>query len=237
MSLGGWRADGDWRVGAVLDGVAGIGMLVVLSVSLSWSPARAGTVGPQSVFHFHVATEWVGSLTLVVGLAAAVSYLWRAQARYDTLSQGSVEIGFGFVSASIVTGSVWTRWTQDTWWLWEPSLVTAVILWLIYLAYLMLRGEVDDPQRRARLAVVYVIPAFVSVPLTFVAFSWWGGVQPVMDGLRPRTLLPLWVFGVASALLYAALLRHRLRLASLSRQIASLREQLEDRGVEREGAR
>jgi heme exporter protein C len=140
-----------------------------------------------------------------------------------------VEIGFTFVTVAILTGSMWAKLAWNTWWAWDPRLVTLIILWLIYLAHFMLRRRIDDPEQCARFAAVYTIPAFASVPFTFLAIFWWRGMPSVMSGLGPRMLVPLQFSVGAFTLLQFALLRHRMRLAWLGRQITSLREQLEER--------
>jgi len=215
----------------ILDGAAGICILLALLMALGWAPTEATMGHVQRILYFHVSTAWVGFLALFAGLVGGVVYLCREDARFDDLSQASVEIGFTFVTVAIVTGSLWAKPVWNTWWTWEPRLTTAAILWLIYLAYFMLRDGIEDPRREARLAAVYAIVAFASIPLTFSAIFWWRGMHPVMGELRPRVLVTLLVSVGAFTLLYVALLRHRMRLASLGRQIASLREHLrEERG-------
>lgn len=215
----------------ILDGAAAIGILLALFMALNWAPTDATMGHLQRIFYFHVPTAWVGFLALFVGLVGGILYLWRGGARFDSLSRGSVEIGFTFITVGILTGSMWAKPVWNTWWTWEPRLTTAAILWLIYLAYFMLRSGMEDPERGARLAAVYTIPAFISVPITFLTIFWWRGMHPVMGGLRPRMLVTLLVSVGAFTLLYLALLRHRQRLACLSREIASLREQLAERGT------
>jgi len=185
----------------------------------------------QRVFYFHVSMVWVGFLALFMGVVGGVMYLWQGEARCDSLSHASVEIGFTFTTAAILTGSLWAKPVWNTWWAWEPRLTTAAILWLIYLAYVVLRSGIDDPGRGARLAAVYTVLASTSVPLTFVALFWWRGMHPVTAGLRPRMLATLLVSVGAFTLLYFTLLRHRTRLAWLGQQITSLREQLEQEGA------
>ena len=215
----------------ILDGVAGIGMLLALFAALVWAPTEPTLGHVQRIFYFHVSTAWVGFFALLVGLVGGILYLRREEARFDSLSLASVEIGFTFITMAILTGSMWAKPVRNTWWTWEPRLTTAAILWLIYLAYLMLRRSIDDAERGARFAAVYTISAAVSVPMTFLAIFWWRGIHPVMRELTPRMLVTLLVSVAAFTLLYLALLRHRLHLARLSREIASLGEHLEERRV------
>lgn len=215
----------------ILDGAAGVGILLALFMALGWAPTEATMGHLQRIFYFHVSTAWVGFLALFVSLVGGILYLGQGEARFDNLSRASVEIGFTFITIAILTGSIWAKSVWNTWWTWEPRLTTAAILWLIYLAYFMLRSGIDDPEQGARLAAVYTIPAFVSVPMTFLVIFWWRGMHPVMGWLTPRMLATLLVSAGAFTLLYLALLRHRLRLACLRREIASLREHLEERGA------
>jgi len=213
----------------ILDGAAAISMLLALFAALGWAPTEATMGDVQRIFYFHVSTGWVGFSALLVGLVGAILYLWREEGRFDSLSLASVEIGFTFITMNILTGSLWAKPVWNAWWTWEPRLTTAAILWLIYLAHLMLRSSIDDPQRAARFAAVYSIPAAASIPITFLAIFWWRGMHPVMGGLTPRMLVTLLLSVGAFTLLYLALLRHRLRLAHLGREIASLGEQAEKR--------
>lgn len=214
-----------------LNGAAGISMLVALYMALGWAPTR-GIVGPsQRILYFHISAVWVGFLASAVSLVGAVLYLWRREGRFDSLSLSSVEIGFSFVTVAILTGSVWAKPTWNTWWSWEPRLTTAAILWLIYLSYLMLRRGIDNPEQAARLAAVYTIPAFVSVPLTYLVVTWERGIYPMMEDFGPRVWATLLVSSVAFTLLYLALLRHSMRLVSFSREITLLREHIKERGA------
>lgn len=210
----------------ILDGAASLCILLAVVMALGWAPPEATMGHLQRILYCHVSTAWVGFLALFLGLAGGIMYLRQGEARSDDLSHASVEIGFAFVTMAILTGSMWAKPVWGTWWAWEPRLTTAAILWLMYLAYFMLRSGIDDPGRGARLAAVYAIVAFSSVPLTFLAILWWRGMHPVMGGLRPRMVATLLLSVGAFTLLYVALLRHRMRLADLGRQITSLGEQL-----------
>ena len=215
----------------VLSGAAGISLLVALYMALLWAPT-GGIMDPsQRILYFHTSAVWVGFLASIMSLVGALLYLRRREGRFDCLSRSSVEIGFSYITVAILTGSVWAKPTWNTWWPWEPHLTTAAILWLIYLSYLMLRRGIDNPEQAARLAAVYTISAFASVPLTYLVVTWGRGIYPIMDDFGPRALTTLLVSSVAFTLLYLALLQHSLRLASFSWEITSLRERIAERGA------
>ena len=218
-------------LGVLLDVAAGLAMLVAIWMALLWAPTEATMGHVQRIFYFHVATAWVGFFAFFVTFVAGILYLWRGQVRWDALAASSEEVGFTFITLTIVSGSLWARPVWNTWWTWEPRLTTIFVLWLIYVAYLMLRQALDDPERRARISAVYGILGFVSVPLTFMAIRWARSIHPVIVGsggfaLSDRMLTTLFVSLGAFTLLYASLLAHRLHLSRLADQVAALEAQV-----------
>ncbi|MBI5207904.1 MAG: cytochrome c biogenesis protein CcsA, partial [Candidatus Firestonebacteria bacterium] len=68
----------------------------------------------------------------------------------------------------------------NTWWTWEPRLTTALILWFIYVAYLMLRPFTENEARGATFAAVFGIVGFIDVPIVFMSIRWWRTIHPVI---------------------------------------------------------
>jgi heme exporter protein C len=108
---------------------------------------------------------------------------------------------------------------------------------LIYVAYLMLRQGLEDPQRRGRFAAVYGIIGFISVPITFFSIRWWRTIHPVVIGSgsataeggfdMTTTMLQTFLFAnLAFTFLYASLLVSRVRLAQLGERVEQLKAQL-----------
>ncbi|MCK5430152.1 MAG: cytochrome c biogenesis protein CcsA, partial [Anaerolineales bacterium] len=90
---------------------------------------------------------------------------------------------------NIVTGSIWARPIWNTWWTWDPRLVTATIMELIYIAYMMLRQGIDDPDRRARFSAIYGIVGFISVIMTFASIRIFRTIHPIVVGSSDPTAL------------------------------------------------
>lgn len=188
----------------------------------------------QRIFYFHVGSAWVGSLAFGVALIGGVLFLRRPDKKWDTLALASVEIGLVFISMAIVSGSVWGKPAWNTWWLWSPRLTLVTIMWLAYAAYFMLRGAIDDEERRGRFAAVYVIVSFVTVILTFASIRILRDIHPVVfggslesaqgaeQGLQEfsgldslKMVLTLNVTVVAYTLIFAAWLANRIHLQRL----------------------
>ncbi len=220
-----------WRnltLSSLLVAVTAVAMAVALFLVFLVAPREATMGDVQRIFYFHVSASWVGYLALFATLVGSVTYLRRRERRWDILALSSTEIGLVFITEGIITGSIWAKSAWGTWWTWDPRLTTSAVLWLIYASYLILRQGMEGEDRRARLAAVYGIVAFVAVPLNFLAIRWWRTIHPlVLDRsgfhLAP-TMLMILVFCVATfTLLYFTLLSYRLRLGKMSEHVQRLK--------------
>lgn len=211
-------------------------------LSMLWAPEAVNltTVAErmaQRIFYFHVAAGWVGYLAFGVTAAASILYLLKRQRRFDNLAVSSAEIGVIFTAANLVSGSIWARPTWGTWWSWDdPRLTLAAIVLLVYIAYMMLRNAIDDPERRARLASIYGIVGFLSVPLSFISVRIWRTIHPAVIGTGSNTsqggfdlggdMVTVLLYSIAVfSVLYVVLLHYRLRLETLREQVDDLKLQ------------
>jgi heme exporter protein C len=195
-----------------------------------YAPREATMGDVQRIFYFHVASAWVGFVAFFITCVASIIYLVRRQRRWDILALCSAEIGAAFIAMTIVTGSLWAKPVWGTYWTWEPRLTVSAVQLLIYVAYGILRASVDDPERKARFAAVYGIVAFATVPLSWFAIRWWRTIHPdILTGegmaVTARMVHTLLASLAAFSLLYAALLRLRIRLERCTDALAHLRSQ------------
>lgn len=203
------------------------GILLIIALYIVWiyAPREAVMGEVQRVFYFHVAVGWVGMLAFLVTAVAGVIYLRRGEMRWDQLAICSVEIGVVFILVNIITGSIWARPIWGTWWNWDPRLVTATIMELIYVAYLMLRQGIDDPNRRARFGAVYSILGFISVPITFLSIRYLRTIHPVVFvangtfNMEPKMLQAFMFSLLTFTFVFITLLWHRFRLQLRSEQL------------------
>jgi heme exporter protein C len=201
---------------------------------LFFAPREAVMGDVQRVFYFHVAVGWVGALAFLVTAISGALYLARGERRWDLVAISSVEIGIVFTFANIVSGAVWARPIWNTWWTWDPRLVTATVMELVYIAYLMLRQGIEDPERRARFGAVYGIVGFLSVPLTFLSIRIFRTIHPVVIGsgdptaqgafdMSPRMRAAFFFSLFTFTFIYITLLWHRLRLQRLSEVVERMK--------------
>jgi len=222
-------------LGLLLSGFSTVAVLIALGMAFLYAP-REMTMGEvQRIFYFHVASAWVGFFAFFVTFLAGIGYLVRGERRWDILALSSVEIGLTFIAMTVITGSLWARPAWGTYWTWEPRLTISAVQLLIYIAYSMLRASIDSPERKARFAAVYGIVAFVTVPLSWFAIRWWRTVHPDIltsgEGMAitSRMMHTLLTSLTAFTLLYATILRQRMRLERAADALARLRLQVENR--------
>ncbi len=165
-----------------LDIISLILLAVATYLALVFAPTERVMGEVQRVFYFHVAAAWVGLLGFVAAGVTGIIYLRTQNLKWDLVEQAAVEISLVFFFIAIVMGSIWARPIWNTWWTWDPRLTSASIVELIYLAYLMLRQGIEDPDRRARFGAVYTLVGAVSVPITFVSIRLFRTIHPVVIG-------------------------------------------------------
>jgi heme exporter protein C len=119
------------------------------------------------------ASVWAALLAAAVAAAASVLFLRTRNFFYDSLALAATEIGLLLLAAGIVAGVAASRLAGHLWWTWDARLTAALICWLLYAPYLMLRNAVEEPTRRAASAAAVSIFAIFDVPLIGVAVYWW----------------------------------------------------------------
>lgn len=140
-------------------------MAVVIWAAFMWVPSATGFKGESSrIVFFHVPTAWVATVAFLVSCIASVIYLFRREPRDDARAAVSAGLGLLFAVLATVTGAIFARIMWGAYWNWDPRQTSITILLLIYAAYFALRGAVADSEKRATLAAVYSILAFVTVP-------------------------------------------------------------------------
>lgn len=226
------------KVVPILNWIAGILVLICLAVIFFYAPTEVTMGNVQRIFYFHVGSAWVAAVAFFIALLSGIAYLRNPNKTWDTIAVGSVEIGLVFTSMTIVSGSVWGRPAWNTWWIWSPRLTSITVLWLVYVAYFMLRGAIDDEEKRGRFAAVYVIAGFVTVIITFLSIRLLRDIHPVLigessaeaQGLQEfsgidstKMVLTLNMAVLTFSVLYLAWLANRLRLQRMVDDAADLK--------------
>ncbi len=111
--------------------------------------------------YFHV-PMWF-SMIVILGISAAYSILYLRNSKFsnDIVASQAANTGMLLGILGLTTGSLWARYTWGAWWVDDVKLNGVAVSMLIYVAYFILRGSVDEEQKKARIAAVYNIFAFV----------------------------------------------------------------------------
>lgn len=119
--------------------------------------------------YFHV-PMWFGMVLLyLISVYYAIKYLRNPLHEYDVKSVEYANVGTAFGILGMITGMLWANYTWGSPWHGDPKQKGAAIALLVYLAYFVLRGSLDNEEQRARLSSVYNIFAFAAmVPLIFI---------------------------------------------------------------------
>lgn len=166
----------------VLNWTAVITMVICTLMVFFYAPTEKTMGNVQRILYFHVGSAWVGSVAFFVALLGGALYLRKPDKKWDAMALASVEIGIVFLSMAIAAGSIWGKPAWNTWWIWSPRLVLVTVAWLTYAAYFMLRGAIEDEERRARFSAVYVMAAFVTILMTILSIRILRDIHPVVVG-------------------------------------------------------
>lgn len=207
-----------WRRPLGVATIAAFALLIPLA--LLWAPEDANQGPAQRIFYIHVPAAWIGFLAFFVVFVGSVGVLIKGTRRWDDIASSSAEIGTIFTTAVLITGPLWGRPVWGVYWTWDPRLTSFLMLWLIYLSYLVLRGYVPDPERRAKFSAVLGIVGFLDVPIVYLSTRWWRSEHPTQfvaeDGALPGEMLLVLLLGiVAFSLFYAYLMSARVRTGRL----------------------
>ena len=193
----------------------------------------------QRIFYFHLGSWAAMFAALGIAFVANIAWLATRQPRWDWLGVSAVELGVTACTAGLITGVLWGKPAWGIWWTWDPRLTTCFILWILYISYLILRGLLEDPERRATLSAVFGIFAFLDAPLVYVSNRLWRGQHPApvlfggensfLDPTMGRVLL---VTVPAMVVVMILILIDRYRLEKLRHELDQLQLAVEGRAHE-----
>jgi heme exporter protein C len=216
-------------------GLRGLGIATVAVMALAlalvffYAPLEAEQGFLQKIFYVHVPLSIVALCGFVLGGLLAIQHLRTRDPRWDMRSYVAIHTSLIFAVGALITGSIWARGSWGHWWVWnEPTLVSFLIVFLLYATYQPLRFAIADSERQARYASVFAITAGAFVPMNFIA------VRLSTAYVHPRVLgstsnLPasmtftFLVSLLGIGLLYATLCKYELTAKHVRAQLRALR--------------
>ena len=210
----------------ILLGLSVLLMVAALYLVFIYVPTEKEMGIVQRLFYLMVPMGWLALLSFVVIFISSILYLRKREDRWDIVGHSAAEVGIVFTTLALITGSIWAKPIWGVWWTWEPRLTATLVLWLIYLAYFMVRSLTVDKSRGARFAAVVGIIGFVDIPLVAFATTLWRGLHPgpiiFQGGIAPPMLLTLLVSITAFTVFYFSLLGRRIALREAEAEIEKL---------------
>src|SRR5881396_3972722 len=187
------------------------------TLAFFYAPNDADQGFIQKIFYLHVPLAICALLGFILAGIHSIRHLQTGDAKHDARSYVSIHISVIFGVAVLATGAIWARASWGKWWVWqEPTLVSFLIVFLLYCTYYPLRYAIADRERQARYASVFAITAGAFVPLNFMAVRL---AQPLVHprvfatangGLTPKMTLTFLVCLGAMAMLWVTLVRFEL---------------------------
>jgi heme exporter protein C len=227
-------------------GLRSLSLLTVLVVGgalalvFFYAPLDANQGFIQKIFYIHVPLAIVSLCGFVFGALMAIGYLRTGERKWDMRSYVAIHMALIFGIGGLLSGSIWAKASWGHWWVWnEPTLVSFLIVLLLFATYQPLRFSIEDPERQSRYAAVFAIVCGAFVPLNFIA------VRLSTQFVHPRVLTltggnlptPMLITFLVSllgiALLYATLWKYEMAAKNARSQVRRLRRTLLGDDLER----
>jgi heme exporter protein C len=158
-----------------------------------------------------------------------VLVLFGNNQRADRVAVAAAELAVVFGLIGLITGPLWGRKAWGVWWQWDAKLTTALVMWLIFVAYLLLR-RFGGPGT-GKLAAGMALFGMANVPFVYWSVYIWRTVHPlttVVPTLPPVMRGTFWWCVVAFMGAFVLMLSARLRLERRRDELDALYLALED---------
>ena len=202
-----WIAGWYWTLTGVL---LAIGAFLVVRAPID------ETMGPiQKLIYLHLPVAINSFVAAVVVFIASVGYLAGRRQTWDDLAHAAAVVTVLNGTVLLLTGMFWGKVAWDQWWTWSPRLTFSLVLWVLYLAYLIMRRRIAGSDRRALVSAVYGVVAFLDVPLLYLSSKLLPDIHPTGAGLTPAMYPALWAWLVGITMVSGGLIAARFALARL----------------------
>jgi len=220
--------------GYFLFGLTGAAVLASVGAIFLYVPTEKTEGVIQRIMYIHVPSAWVAFFAFFVVFLCSILFLWKKEREWDIYAHASAEVGILFCSLVLITGPIWAKPIWGRWWVWDARLTSTLVLWLIYVAYLMLRLQTEAGSTRAKYAAVIGIVGFLDIPLIHFSVLWWRSFHPqpkmitqegLGAGMDNSMVITLMVSLGAFTLLYFLLMSQRVRLEKMKDEIDRLKRE------------
>ncbi len=184
----------------------------------------------QKIFYFHVPAWFVMFSGAFLCASAQRRPIWsRARGSRTDYAVSGAELAVVFGLIGLITGPLWARKAWGVWWEWDVKLTLALVVWLTFVAYLLLR-RFGGPGSEKLAAGVGIFGA-ANIPFVYYSVNWWRTIHPktsVVPTLGPGMRGTFWFCVAAFMLLMVLIVAMRVRLERHRALVDDLYLELED---------
>ena len=211
-------------------GISSILMILTLYMIFLYVPVEKEMGVVQKIFYLMVPMGWLALLSFLIVFIGSIFYLINKDSKWDVLAHSSATIGILFTALALLIGAIWAKPVWGVWWTWEARLTATLVLFMLYVAYFMVRSFTPDEARGATFAAVIGIVGFIDIPIIALATTLWRGMHPggiiFAGGLAPSMLLTLIISLITFTFFYFLLLMQQISLKNDENQLKKLQQYL-----------
>jgi heme exporter protein C len=204
-------------------------MFAYAPIMIANAPIESTMFLVQKIFYFHVPSWFVMFSGAFLCAGASVRYLAKGSRSADHYAVAGAELAVVFGLMGLITGPLWARKAWGVWWEWDVKLTLALIVWLTFVAYLLLR-RYGGPGAEKLAAGVGIFGA-ANIPFVYYSVNWWRTIHPkttVVPTLGPGMRGTFWFCVLAFMLLMVLIVAARVRLERQRALVDELYLDLED---------
>src|ERR671911_1081847 len=204
-------------------------MFAYAPISIAHAPIESTMLLVQKIFYFHVPAWFVMFSGAFLCAGASIAYLVKGSRESDHHAVAGAELAVVFGLIGLITGPLWARKAWGVWWGWDVKLTLALVVWLTFVAYLLLR-RFGGPGSEKLAAGVGMFGA-ANIPFVYYSVNWWRTIHPktsVVPTLGPGMRGTFWFCVAAFMLLTALIVAARVRLERHRALVDDLYLELED---------
>jgi len=215
---------------------------ILLLLTIHWAflmapiEARMGIV--QKIFYFHVPSAYAMYIGATACFCGSVAYLLKPTDMRDAIARAGAELSIVMGAIVMITGPLWAAKAWGYFWTWDPRLTTAMLSWLIYVAYCVLRAFSGDGPGERKFAAALGVLGAANLPIIHYSVQKWGGQHPTVvtgkgGGLQHPDMKIAFALGMIAFTVFAVTLIYaRVRLELVKSRLARAEEDAVDLGLD-----
>lgn len=208
-------------------------LLLIAVLALGWGAWQGLAVSPADyqqgdsvrIMYVHVPAAWLAMMVYgLMGCASFFGLVFR-HALADVAAKVAAPAGALFTALALFTGALWGKPMWGAYWVWDARLTSMLVLFLFYLAYMVLHQAIDDETRAAKAAAILCLVGCINLPIVKFSVDWWNTLhQPASvfraggPSIDPSMLLPLFAMAVGYMALFFAVWFMRIEADVLNRR-------------------